>query len=398
MWTFMLTDRVGNQLGEIRNATGRSLRFPLGRTPTLTFTVDAGHPFASQLITQDKVMVRAYDDASGTKTVRFVGPVSGYSKHRESGKGTISVAASGLQWRLDRRLIGKNIAGATDGTNALTLKDRGVIMGDILDAVNAGEASTIWADADNTGIRRGTITPSSTTYIGPLRYVTVSQVYSDLTSTLDGPDWQIRYSDYPLPSDAQGVILGYLDVSAALGQVQPNVVWAFGTSPHNVASWDDVGDATGLANLAVNLPPGYPDTSQDQPIPWSDATSIADRGLNETVVTADLQTADLRTRLVQGHVRVRKTPRRVISFVPVAEDPSAPIDQRRVPRFGVEFGLGDVMTFRAVERFPVTDAGGTVIGYTETPTVDVLTRCFVAQLDLDDNGVASTTLTLIQEN
>lgn len=395
-WTFQLTDRQGTPLTELRNARDRSLRFPLGRTPTLSFTVDATHPAGPLLLALDKTLVNCFDDSSGSKVLRMRAVVIGYQKQRQSEGSTIQVTAAGLQWRLDHRLVGKHVNGATDGTNATTLKDRGTIMGDLLDAVNAGDASSIWADGDNTAIRRGTITASSSTYIGPWRYKPVGEAYAELAGTLDGPDWQVRYADPPT-SDATGVVLGYLDVSAAIGTTRPDVVFAYGTQPGNVETWTDVGDANGLANRAVNLPPGWPDTATDQPVAWDDATSIADRGLYEAVVAADLQTFDLRQKLTQEHVRIRKVPRRVISFQPVAEDPNALVEQRRVPRLFTDFNVGDVVRFRAVERFDVTAADGTVIGQNEVPTADLLVRVFAADLSIDPNGVASTSLTLIQE-
>jgi hypothetical protein len=97
---------------------------------------------------------------------------------------------------------------------------------------------------------------------------------------------------------------------------------------------------------------------------------------------------------VQENVRVRKVPKRIIAFTPVAEDSSAPIETRRVPRPFADYNVGDVVHFRAIERFPVTDSAGTVIGYTETPTVDLLVRVFAIQIDLDDAGVAQTAVAL----
>lgn len=392
MWTLVLTDRAGNSLGELRNASGRSLRFPLNRTPTLTFTVRADHPFAASFTDLDKVLVKAYDDSTGTKTLRFYGPVVGRDKTRNAQDGVIPISAAGVQWRLDRRLIGQNINGATFGTTSLSTLDRGEIMGRTIDALNAGESTNIWTIAGDTGIRRGTITASSSTYVTDQRYTTAGTFLAGLSATLDGPDWQIRPTE-PV-TDAQGVQIGLLDVSAAIGTSQPNVAFKFGGNDGNVAEWKDTGDATGLCNRAVNLPSGWPDTATQAVQTWQDAPSIADRGLYEAVIPGELQSDDLRLKLIQENVRVRKVPKRVIAFTPVAEDSSAPIEQRRVPRPFADYNVGDVVRFRATERYPVTDVLGTVIDYLQSPTVDVLVRVFAIQIDLDDNGVASTTVAL----
>jgi len=190
------------------------------------------------------------------------------------------------------------------------------------------------------------------------------------------------------------VQIGALDVAPAFGTTRTDVVWAFGTAPHNVAEWHDVGDSSSLANFAISLPPGFPDNATAAPIASSDASAIADRGLYETVVAADLQTDSLRTTLVQEHVRVRKVPKRVIAFTPIAESASAPVEERRVPRLFSDYIVGDVVTFRAIERVSVTDTSGTVIASQEVPTVDLLMRVFVAQIDLDEAGVATTSLAL----
>lgn len=391
-WSFVLTDRSGNPLGELRNATGRSLRFPLNRTPTFTFTVQADNPFAAAFLDDDKLLVKAYDDSTGTRTLRFFGPVVGHDKARNAQGGTISVSAAGAQWRLDHRLIGKSNTGATFGTTALSTLDRGEIMGRVVDALNAGEATSIFTTAGDTGIRRGTITPSAQTYVSDWRYKVAAEALSDLSGTLDGPDWQIRPVEPTV--DATGVAIGALDVAPAFGVAQPDVVWAFGTAPSNVAEWHDVGDSTSLANMAINLPSGFPDNATSAPITSSDATAISDRGLYEAVVAADLQTDNLRTTLTQEHVRVRSVPRRVIAFTPVAEDPNVPLERQRVPQLFRDYIVGDAVRFRAVERYDVTDVAGSVIGVEEVRSVDVLMRVFVAQVDLDDNGVATTSLAL----
>jgi hypothetical protein len=426
VWTFVLSDRAGNALGELRNATGRSLRFPLNRTPTFSFTVQTDNPFSSLFLTDDKVLVKAYDDSSGTKVLRFYGPVVGHDKARNSQGGTISVTAAGAQWRLDRRLIGKSNTGATFGTTALSLLDRGEIMGRIVDAVNTTEATNIFTTGGDTGIRRGTITASSQTYVSDWRYKVAGEAMADLSGTLDGPDWMVRPVEPA--ADAVGLQIGALDVSPAFGSVNDNVVWAFGTPPYNVAEWHDTGDSTSLANLAISLPPGFPDNATAAPITSSDPAGITDRGLLEAVVAADLQTDSLRTTLVQEHVRVRQIPRRVIAITPVAEDASGPIERRRVPRLFADYIVGDVVRFRAMEHFSVETAlqiqassggllpagtllpsgsllpGGvlntetaSIVTYVQIPTVDLLMRVYVAQVDLDDAGVQTTSVALQME-
>jgi hypothetical protein len=391
-WTFQLAARDGQPLGELRNATSRSLNFPLNRTPRLTFSVDAAHPHATKFLDTDLILVKAYDDTTGEKTLRFCGPVTGYQKVRNSDGGKLAVVCAGVQWRLDRRLLGQSPTGTTFGTSSVTRLDRGEMMGRAIDALNSGENINIFTQADDTGIRRGTITPSSTTFVSDWRYKPSSEAFVELASTLDGPDWEIVPVE---PAhDATGVQIGALNVSAAIGSLKPNAVFEFGTGRYNVAEWNDIGDATTIADRAVNLPPGFPDNATDDVVAWQDDVQRAARGLYEVVVSSDVQTADLRTKLVQSTVAVRGRPRRVIAFSPVAEDSSLPIEQRRVPRLFTDYIVGDTIPFRAVEHFPVYDVGGTVVDTVGHKTADELMRVFGATIDLDDNGTASTTLVL----
>jgi hypothetical protein len=409
LWTLVLTNRNGAPLGELRNASNRSLRFPLNRTPTVSFQIDAAHPFAPWFLDVDKVLLKAYDDSTGSRVLRFYGPVVGYEKTRNAQGGTMTVTAAGVQWRLDHRLVGKSdatLAGATYGTTSLSLLDRGEIMGRTIDALNTGDSVNIFTFTADTGIRRGTIAASSSTYVGPWRYKPAGEVFAELSGTLDGPDWEVAPTE-PV-NDGVGVLaggftvgvgvqIGALNVAAAIGSPQPNVAFEFGTGQYNVAEWKDIGDANTLANGAINLSSGFPDNATQGIVASSDTVSMADRGVYETVVAADLVTDDLRTKLVQEHVRIRKVPRRIVQFSPIAEDSAASIQNRRVPCLFADYIVGDTIRFRAVERFPVFDTAGTVVSTAAIPTVDLLMRVFAAEISLDDNGVASTSLTLQQD-
>lgn len=393
-WTFLARNRAGQPLGELRNVHDRNVRVPFLQQPTMTGRVDTNHPLAQNILNGDLTLVSGYDLSIQVAPL-IQGPVVGYQKTRNASGGQITFTVAAAGWYLSHREIGQSTTGATFGTTSLAMLDRGEIVGRIIDACNSGEASQIWTQAGNTTIRRGTITASSNTFVSGWTYKNAWEAITDLSGTLDGPDFRIRYVE-PF-TDSVGLVLGLMDVAPALGQLQPNAVFAFGTSPSNVSEWSDVGDSSMLANWAVNLPSGWPDNATDQPVTSSDTASIAARGLHEATVPADLVTADLRNRLVQENVRVRKVPRRVISFTPSAEDQAKSIDQRRGQRLFVDFNVGDVIPFRAVEQFDITGTDGTVIGQNEVQTADLLMRVYAAELDIDDQGVATPTLTLVSD-
>lgn len=395
MWTFVLTDRAGAPLGELRDATARALRLPLNRLPTLSFTVRVDNPMAEHLVKQDLTLVKGYDDSTGTKTLRFIGPVVSSEKSRGREGGSVAVTAAGPAWRLGHRLLGKNPAGATFGTAVSTI-DRGEIAGQILDALNNGNASTVHTDAADTGIRRGTITASALSYAGPWRYKQADEAISELSAALDGFDWEI--APVEPTADTIGVQIGSLNAAPILGQTQTNSVFEFGTGRHNVEDWRDIGDSSGLANRGHNLPPGFPDNATQQVVTSDDTVSIGERGLHETVIPGDLVVDTLRQQLVTEHIRIRKVPRRVITFSPIAEDSTAPASERRVPVLFVDYNVGDIVPFRAVERFAARDAAGAVTNYTEVKTVDALFRIYAIDLRIDDAGVATAVPTLVAES
>lgn len=399
-WTFVLTDRFGAPIGELRQAADRRLRFPLNRLPTFAFTIDAGHALAAAVRSTDKTIVKGYQQSPGAAPVlRFQGPIISAEKVRSSQAGTIAATAAGVGWRLSHRLIGCRPEGATFAT-ALAPRDRGDMVRAILTALNNGsQPDTAFAvapsRADDTGIRVGAITASSSTNAGPWPYKVAADAIAELSASLDGFDWEIEpcepfFDGGPIP------VIGRLNVRAAIGAAKPDAVWEFGAGRNNVESWRDLADASTLCNSAISLPGGS--ASSTVAIVATDAGSIATRGLHEAVVGSDLSADLLRQQLVQEHVRVRAAPRRVISFQPTTEDAPADAIVRRVPRLFDDFIVGDIMPFRATETYNVVDPGsGATIGVREVKEIDALFRAFAVDLTLDAAGVATSTVTLVQE-
>jgi hypothetical protein len=393
-WDLVLCDRRGTPLGQVLNATGRTLRFALRGTPTLSFTVSTSHPLAPYMLQVDRMLVKAYENSTGTRVLRFIGPVTSVERVRQSATGTLAVVATGPAWRLDRRLIGQTAPGATFGTTPLVLRDRGDMMAALVDALNVGDTGTIMCEANDTGIRRGFIRASSSTYVGPWLWKTAGSVLTDLSSSLDSPDWEVAPVE-PL-ADTIGVQIGRLNVQPVIGSDAPQAAWEYGTGRHNVQTFRDVLDANASANRAIALPPGYPDQTVGDIQVAADTDSKDDRGLLEALVEGDLIADELRRELAEQHIAVRKDPRRIVTFTPVAETPATEAD-RRVPRLFAEFNVGDFVPFRAVEPIEVWDEEGNIIGFEDRKTIDATFRVYGASVAIDDNGTAITDLTLVQE-
>lgn len=233
---------------------------------------------------------------------------------------------------------------------------------------------------------------------GPWRYYPASSAFAELSTGLDGVDWEVRAVE-PLV-DAYGTQLGVLIAKAFLGALKPHVVFEFGTGKKNVKTFSVVTDAGASANDITHLPSGFPDNATQLPVELTDVDSIVARGLREDVLTEDVLTDALRTQLVQDHIAVRKVPRRTITFTPV-DDPDpfgTALEERRVPRPFVDYDVGDIVTFRAVELLEVNDpTTGLVSGYTEVKTVDAFFRIFTLDIDIGDDGAESVTLTFVEE-
>lgn len=321
-WQLVLADlQTGTHIGEITNAKERAITLQLNRMPTTAFVVRMSHPLAGRLLDCD-VLVKAYQD----KTLRFAGPVVSVEESTSGDTGpTLNVVAAGALWRLTKRLIGKNATGYSNGT-ALAPVDRGAIAADILTTVNT---------EGDTGIRVGTITPSASGYVGPWRFKPAAEAITELSSTLDGYDFEIAPTEPT--TDSGGLQIGTLNVAPVLGTTSGEAIFEYGTGKRNVTNYSRPVTLDGLMNLGWNLPDGFPDNATAQIVTQSDATSIARWGRMEAVVPGDVTVDAMRQTLVDEHIRIRKTPRQMVTFDPAVN----------APRFGTDYQVGDIVTARA---------------------------------------------------
>ena len=397
-WSLIATDRRGTPLGELRQVEGRGWRKSLNRGRSVRGTIRATNGLAGNIQQGDCTFVKAYDDRTGAEVLRHFGPVSNSNKSvDERGNGKIQWTSNGLEWRLLARLIGKTVQGASFGTS-LALVDRGAVMQQIINALNRGDAASIWTTKDDTGIRAATadITPSVQGYFGPWQWYPAASAFAALSAGLDGTDYDIVPTE-PTP-DADGIQMGRLVAAPAIGQLRLNAAFEYGAGRRNVKTFQIVTDSGAIANDVAHLPTGDNNTVQS-PIEKTDPESIAARGLHEAALTDPVLTDTLRTTLVQDHLNIRKVPRRVIDFAVIRDpDPiSTPLEERRVPRPFIDYDVGDIVPFRATELVEVIDAAGKVTGYVETKTVDALFRIFTMDISIGDDGSEEIALTFVEE-
>lgn len=364
-WQLVLAELNGAAIGELLNASGRRITLGVNRVPSATFTIRLDHPLADKVLEANK-LVKAYRDG----VLRFVGQIVAaeeVSDPQGGGVASVAVTAAGAAWRLASRLAGKTAAGYVQGTAGAPV-DRGAIMAALLAAANA-EAYT--------GVDAGTITASTSTHVAYAPYKPVLEAWQELANALGGPDWTI---DPVEPTAvAGGTRVGLLNVVPVLGSSRPASAFEYGVGRRNVASYRRTLNLDGLANV-VYAPPGS--TEPTAPVASSsDSPSIAAYGRFEAVVSSDLPQA-FRQTLADEHARVRKAPRQIVTFTPTRDDPSTP---GRVPQYGADFVIGDVVPFRAVMRTATSS---------RSVRVNASLRVYAVDFAIDDLGEELPTLTL----
>lgn len=377
-WTAVAIDHRGTALAELQQASARQVRMPLNQARTFSFTVRRDNPLMSSLRQCDLTLLKVYDNSPGRPTLRFVGPIIGYQKQSQDGGGTLAVNCADVGWLIGKRIIesSKTPSGVSYPANAAAgaTMDRGTMAATIINELNRADQPGLPGSGD-TGLRVGTVTPSSASGVGPWYYANALQSISALSATLDGFDWQILPTEPT--ADSIGLQLGTFNCGPVIGGTRPNSVFEYGDGKLNVASFTETADAAGLLNRAYNLPAGFPDNATQTVLTQSGATSMALRGvIYEDVVQGDFTVADMRSRLLTEHITIRGQPRTVISLQPARD-----LTPGVVPAYGSDYVEGDVVQFRAVEE--------------GVETVNALFRIFAVQMNIDEEGNATPMVTLL---
>lgn len=372
---YVLTDLAGVERGELPGAKGKSLSLPIGSMATAGVTLRVDHADADFMLEGD-ALLKVYDDEVSKDEPLFHGRLITAEEVAGSDAATVAAAFADPFWILLRRLVGKSPAGYSRGT-ALAQVDRGLIIAELLAATNAESPS---------GVRMGANEPSSNTYVAGWTYARLAEKIAELGATLDGPDWRVRAIEW----DAG--YYGELDVKPSIGAVNLDAAFEFGgEGVGNVKSYRRVVSLEGTINRGFQLPPGFPENATQAVIQRDHLESQAARGLLEDVVTGagELTVDDLRVKLLEHHIAVRHGPRQTITFDPVSDLGD------RVPRFGRDYELGDVVPFRAsvVDQ----DTGEELVD-DETgrsrKRIDALVRVYQVAAAIDEAGAATYTLTV----
>lgn len=363
-YSFVLTDLAGREVSELAGASAKRAAIPIVGMGTSSVTLRGDHEDADYLLEGD-ALLRVYevDDLTATRTLIAHHDLVGAEEVASEAAVTVAATFADPVWTLMRRLCGKSPGGYTRGSSIAQV-DRGTIIAELVAATNAENVS---------GVRVGTLAPSSDTYVAGWFYKKIGLAIAELGATLDGPDWRVR------PIEYDNGYIGELDVLPSIGQIQSNAVFEYGDGALNVTSYRRVVTKENTANRLFSLPAGFPDNAVGIPLQREDLASQSARRLLEDVVPSDLTVDELRASLLDAHITARGGPTQTITFTPVRA-----LTSGRVPRLGVDFNVGDVLPFRAT----VTRRG------TLVKRLNILARLYSYEVTIDEQGAGSAALTV----
>ena len=360
MWTFVLSDLSGNEMGEMINADSRTLTFGLSRPAVATWTVRWDFPWLTNLLTED-LLVKVYDDT----TLRFHGILTTVEVGQDEAGITVACTATDPAWRLQKRLCGKSANGTT-----FTATDRAMIIKALIDTANSESNG-------NTLLATDTVAAASTaTYVaGP--YKPIFTCLQELSQTYDGFDWFIT----PQERDGSGRI-GRFFAESLSGATRPSAVFEYGGSKANMSSFTYQRNWNDLANKVYHIL----DEGASAPLN-AVVTSTAGLGLDSQVArfvyedvaeSSGLTDVPLRQSLVDAHVDTRKLPRRTFTFTP-----SPDVGTGQVPSLYSDYDIGDNVRVR--------------VNQDETNLIDGFVRVWQVQVSVDNLGMPTITPTLVDE-
>lgn len=357
MWTMQLCKFDGTPIGEVRNATSRVLTLALNRPSTASFVIRPDNELMVSLFEAD-TKLKVWEN----KTLRYHGYViSSEFGETDGAAPTVKVATADAAWKLSRRITGKSSGGtAHSGDKAKSARK-------IINEVNGEGESGVKVEAEGAYAAGG----SGNYTAGP--YKTALACVNDLAHGFDGFDWRID------PLTGEDPKIGVFVAQPTLGTEKLNCVFERGWGQKNVRSMSYVRDLSGLANRAFHLPDNGVETEGAVVKVKNDAASEALRGRFEVIADGfGLTDSTLREKWLEEIIKVRKNPRFVVAMTLDIDDGTG-----RVPQFGTDFTLGDLVQARAVVE--------------GTTMFNGKARVYQTKFELNDAGTATVTPVLIDE-
>lgn len=365
-WSFVLTKLDREPIAEITDATDRKYVANLSKPSTASFKIRKDNPLAEEFFAEEDRLLKVYQG----NTLRFFGPVLTADFGMTEGQpATINVSAVDPAWYFSRRLVGL----AEKGT--AYSGDKGNMVMQMLNATNVIFSTRVEISADLSG-STGAYTA------GPYKPLLTS--IQELAHGIDGFDWYIEPYDGGETGPSGDQRLGIMRLAAIVGSEKPNAVFEYGTGHRNIRTIGFLRDIQTNVNVAWQISDQGLEPSAENPTPvvvaFDEASYAARKQRFEEVVDlSGVNNVALRQAWVEENVRVRKTPRRVLSMTSDIDDGTG-----RVPQFGSDYWLGDVVPARAVieNRFAMFNG---------------LARVYSVEVSLNDAGTAMVTPILVED-
>lgn len=371
-WRYILCDLEGVEVGELFQVRDPNRSRILNGMASATGTIGLENPMADVVVGSTageriRNLLKVYRNGE-----RFlVGPLTDAEEVLgPDGVGSVSFSAASPLWRLLYRLVGKTVAGYADGT-PLAPKDLSQIAQGVIEVLNAEK---------DTGIRIGVIGASSDSYVERAWFKKAGELIAELAAgaRLGGYDFDLEPVE-PF-ADAMGVQIATFNTYGSKGQVRPEVVFEYGDGKRNIQTARRPISGSTRATRTYSLAPGWPDAiaEGDTAVVTGDGADAELEGerFEEVVGSGDLGVLDLRQRLVDAHVAVRKHPREQWIFTPVAN---------LEYQYGVDYEEGDIVTARVVNP------------HTGAVRLNGLVRLYAAAFAGDELGNETPELTVTRE-
>lgn len=351
-WQIFLCDLRGVPIANLTHiGFDRGLAYRLNRPSSLSFRVPSDHKAVSAIHTDGEPLlsplvrtVKAYrrevlEDGSELWVLRFAGHVLQVEDVGTASAAFTSVVCFDPLQRLWRRI--------TDGGVTFTDVSGSSILRQLIDTANGKYPTGVITDG---GVFEDTLARTIT-----YTYSRIGEAMNELTNAVSGFDIQV------LPIDRQDGSLAQIHAFAALGQLQPSVVFGWGIAPHNVRDVRRLVNGDIVVNSLLALG-GNGNVSR----PTSE-TSINRYGLLEEVSSYnDITNMDFLNDIANEELHFRSQPREWVEIVPQPGKGWEPFTHVR---------LGDTFYVYAGERLRGGFAG--------------IQRCYGFDISIDSNGIES---------
>lgn len=338
-WLYVLTDLQGTVKGEITNPQERACALPLNRLDTASCRVPLHHPMGVAMADSGEKMLKVYrNHGAGYGDPLMVGTVMTSEESADFLTQTVGINAVGPLWRLSKRLLGTTKAGQAFGSEAQPMEI--VTIGkSILQSCNGsipGQVTGEWTGISDGGVWTPT-SPANNTWIGPLYLANAAETLGNLTATVNGFDFKMRYIE-PTPSGQTFPTIAYMDAAPILGVQRPGAIFEYGGDAPNLTGYNRRVTRDNIMTRGYTTAP----SNESDPRVKQNDTERALRGLYEdTIPDGGVENNDVRDQLIDEHLLYRAKPQEIINVT---------VAMNARPTFGADYVVGDFVRCRAVVR------------------------------------------------